>query len=158
LAGGYKRYVTTKVEAREALDLALEIAAARVHLTALEERFFLLVNGVASPAATLPPVSPAASTPTAPTTTLQTHDVADDDDDEGEGEGEGEGDDPSAASKVLAAFQRHEGKRCAVQDVVDELSDLDPKLVRSNAARFARQGKLRRVKRGVYKYISETEE
>jgi hypothetical protein len=119
----------------DALRLAEEIVAARAHLKKLEERFALLF-------AKQPPED-------------SDDDGSDDDDDDSDS-----GDiveQETGASQVLAVFQRQPGKKVQLQSVVDELPDLDANLVRSTTARFARMGKLKKVKRGVYRYV-ETEE
>lgn len=63
----------------------------------------------------------------------------------------------SGASRVLAVFQRQSGMRVALQSVIAELSDLEPNLIRSTAARYARMGKLKKVRRGVYRYMDTGE-
>ena len=50
-----------------------------------------------------------------------------------------------------------EGQRVQLQSVVDELSHIDAGLIRSTTARYARMGKLKKVKRGVYRYIDTDE-
>ncbi len=63
----------------------------------------------------------------------------------------------SGASRILAVFQRQSGMRVTLQSVIAELPDLDPNLIRTAAARFARNGKLKKVKRGVYRHIGTDE-
>ncbi|MBK7537128.1 MAG: hypothetical protein IPI49_17540 [Myxococcales bacterium] len=132
----------------EVLQLARQIFAARAHLKELEESLARLLAGKGADA----------SAPIAQDEDSDKEDRDEEDDDiEKADEGDEDNTGGTAAAQVLASFQRQAGKRVQLQSVVDELSHIDPGLVRSTSARYARMGKLKKVKRGVYRYV-ETEE
>ncbi len=60
----------------------------------------------------------------------------------------------SAGSRILEVFTRQPGKKVSMQDVVTELPDVSPSVIRSTISRFARGAKkLKKVSRGVYKIV-----
>lgn len=122
---------TSETRDDEALRIAEEIVTARAHLAVLVEKFKKIVGsstGTNGVPAPLPAALPAAGH-------TQT----------------------SAASRILSVFTRQPGKKVTTQAVVAELADVDPSLIRSATGRFARDGKLKRMGRGVYKYVPPAE-
>ncbi len=117
--------ITSETRDDEALKIAEEIVAARAHLAALVEKFRRVVGNSNASGGTAVTPAPRAGEPAQ----------------------------DSAASRIMAVFQRQPGKKVATQSVVAELADLDVALVRSTINRFGRTGKLKPVKRGVYKLV-----
>ena len=112
----------------------------------LEDKLQYLLAAGSGPAAPIKPVSDDKDDEKQEDETDETKDDAE------------EKDGDSAPTRVLAVFQRHPGKRVTVQSVVEELPDIKPSLVRTYASRHARNGKLKHVTRGVYKYVPKAEE
>ena len=127
--------ITSETRDAEALKIAEEIVATKAHLAVLVERFRRVVGGPA----------PNGNEPTKVAAQR------------GGGDGAPAQDSASASAsasaRIMAVFQRQPGKKVTTQSVVAELPDLDVALVRSTINRFGRTGKLKPVKRGVYKFV-----
>lgn len=126
---------------QEALQVAEEIVAVRAQLAALVQKFHAIVGGSAG-STTLDRsrartrrrrVSPVSVQPPGDATQISSG---------------------SSGSRILAVFTRQPGKKLSMQNVVTELADISPSVIRSTVARFARGSKkLKKVSRGVYKSV-----
>lgn len=127
---------------RQALQLAEQIATVRAQLNELEAQFFALVGDGASGQGSTVPVPPAVHY-SAPIPEVAAAAGA-----------------STATAQVLAVFAHRAGQRTATYAAVQQLPHIDPALIRSTVVRLYRDGKLKRVSRGVYKYVqtASTEE
>ncbi len=131
----------------EALEVAEQIVTVRAQLARLVEKFHALVGEARTSASstgstTLDRPGAKARRPRALKVPVQSPE---------------ESTPNSTGARILAVFTRQPGKKVAIQDVVTELTDIRPTVIRSTIARFARAPKrLKKMSRGVYKSVRPT--